>query len=942
MSGITTALLIGLIGAIGNADAATTSLNWVHVNTTQAPAGRVYAATSYDSLRSRTVLVGGSNSPSSNFADTWEWNGTNWIQRTPATSPPGLIGAAMVFDSGRGVSVLFGGGLTAGLAPAATWEWDGTAWTQRSLAVAPSARLWHAMAFDSARGRTVLFGGNGQGVDLGDTWEFDGITWTRLFPTASPSPRYGAAMAFDSVRNRVVLFGGRSNSAGRLGDTWEWNGTNWTQGSSSTAPFPRSWHSMAFDSRQGKTILFGGDHVSPGHLGPINDTWTWDGSAWTQVAPASAPSPRAGQAMVYDSGRGKTVLFGGTDEGFPGVFYNDTWELGTPDADLAISGVPANITTNATSPGGAVVTYALPSATDEAGDSPAATVSCAPASGSTFAIGTTTATCTATDADDTPSTVSQSFTVTVLDTDLALTSMPANITVNANDPSGAVVTYTLPTALDEAGDGSTPTVGCDSSSGSTFAIGTTTVTCTATDADDSPSTVSQSFTVTVLDTDLAITGVPANITTNATSSAGAVVTYTSPTPIDEVSDNASATVGCAPASGSTFAIGTTTVTCTATDADDTPSTLTQTFTVTVLDTDLAITGVPANITTNASSPSGAVVTYALPSAVDEAGDSPATTVGCAPASGSTFAIGTTTVTCTATDADDFPSTLSQSFTVTVLDTDLAITGVPANITTNASSPSGAVVTYALPSAVDEAGDSSAATVGCAPASGSTFAIGTTTVICTATDADDAPSTVSQSFTVTVLDTDLAITGVPANITTNATSASGAVVTFALPTAIDEAGDSPAPTVSCAPTSGSIFAAGATTVTCTATSADDSPTTVSATFTVTVVVDLKVAASITPSTATTGAVVTASASLTNSALVSRTVSVVGTFTFVSPTGQTNTVASSNMTITLAAGQTVSRSFALKVSKQMARGTYTFTVTASDITGSVSSSSMFKVT
>jgi len=945
MSGITTALLIsmtiGLTGAVVNAGAATISLNWVHVNTTQAPPGRVYAAMSYDSLRSRTVLVGGSNSPSSNFADTWEWNGTNWTLRTPATSPPGLIGAAMVFDSGRGVSVLFGGGLTAGLAPAATWEWDGTAWTQRSLALAPSARLWHAMAFDSARGRTVLFGGNGQGVDLGDTWEFDGITWTRLFPTASPSPRYGAAMAFDSVRNRVVLFGGRSNSAGRLADTWEWNGTNWTQVSSSTAPFPRSWHSMAFDSRQGKTILFGGDHVSPGHLGPINDTWTWDGSAWTQVVTTSAPSPRAGQAMVYDSGRGKTVLFGGTDEGFPGVFYNDTWELGTADADLAISGVPGNITTSATSPGGAVVTYALPSPIDEAGDSPAALVSCAPASGSTFAIGTTTVTCTATDSDDTPSTVSQSFAVTVLDTDLALTNMPANITVNATDPSGAVVTYTPPTALDEAGDATTIAVGCDLASDSTFAIGTTTVTCTATDADDTPSAASQTFTVTVLDTDLAITGVPADITTNATSSAGAVVTYTSPTAIDEASDNAAATVSCAPVSGSTFAIGTTTITCTASDADDTPSTVSQ-FNVTVLDTDLSIAGVPANVTTNATSPSGAAVTYALPYAVDEAGDSPAATASCAPASGSTFAIGTSTVTCTATDGDDAPSTVSQSFTITVLDTDLAITGGSANITTSATSPSGAAVTYALPTAIDEAGDSSAATIGCAPASGSTFAIGTTTVTCTATDADDAPSTVSQSFTVTVLDTDLAITGVPANITTNATSPSGAVVTYALPSAVDEAGDSPVATVSCAPASGSTFAAGTTTVTCTAGSADDIPTNVSAIFTVTVVVDLKVAVSITPSTATTGTVVTASVPLTNNALVSRTVSVVGTFTFVSPTGQTNTVASSNMTITLAAGQTVSRSFALKVSKQMARGTYTFTVTASDVTGSVSSSSTFKVT
>jgi hypothetical protein len=514
MSGIATVLLIGLTGAVVNADAATTSLNWVHVSTAQAPAGRVYAAMAYDSLRGRTVLVGGSNNPSLNFADTWEWNGSTWTLRTPPTSPPGLIGAAMVFDSSRGVSVLFGGGLTAGLAPAATWEWDGSAWIQRSLPLAPSARLWHAMAFDTARGRTVLFGGNGQGVDLGDTWEFDGITWTRVFPATSPPPRYGAAMAFDSLRNRIVLFGGRNNSTGRLADTWEWNGTNWTQVGSGSAPFPRAWHSMAFDSRQGKTILFGGDHVSPGHLGPINDTWAWDGSAWTQVATTSAPSPRDGQSMVYDAGRGKTVLFGGTEGGFPGVFFSDTWELGAADTDLAITGVPANITTNATSPSGAVVTYALPTAIDEAGDSPSATVGCAPASGSTFAIGTTTVTCSAADADDTPSTVSQSFTVTVLDTDLAITGVPADITTNATSPSGAVVTYALPAAIDEAGDSPAPTVSCAPASGSTFAVGTTTVTCTASSSDDSPAAVSATFTVTVLvDLRVAVSVTPSSATT---------------------------------------------------------------------------------------------------------------------------------------------------------------------------------------------------------------------------------------------------------------------------------------------------------------------------------------------------------------------------------------------------------------------------------------------
>ncbi len=81
------------------------------------------------------------------------------------------------------------------------------------------------------------------------------------------------------------------------------------------------------------------------------------------------------------------------------------------------------------------------------------------------------------------------------------------------------------------------------------------------------------------------------------------------------------------------------------------------------DNDLALTNIPSTITVNATSPQGAVVTYTQPTVVDE--DSPLPPVSCTPASGSTFAIGTTTVTCTVSDSDDTPSSVSQSFTVTV-------------------------------------------------------------------------------------------------------------------------------------------------------------------------------------------------------------------------------------------------------------------------------------
>jgi hypothetical protein len=68
--------------------------------------------------------------------------------------------------------------------------------------------------------------------------------------------------------------------------------------------------------------------------------------------------------------------------------------------------------------------------------------------------------------------------------------VPADVTVNATSPQGAVVGFTV-TATDDNG----AQISCDRGPGSTVAIGVTTVTCTATD--DDGATATGSFTVTV-------------------------------------------------------------------------------------------------------------------------------------------------------------------------------------------------------------------------------------------------------------------------------------------------------------------------------------------------------------------------------------------------------------------------------------------------------------
>jgi hypothetical protein len=112
-----------------------------------------------------------------------------------------------------------------------------------------------------------------------------------------------------------------------------------------------------------------------------------------------------------------------TDPTKNGTLHLATTQIGAPagavlvqdrsyfDHDLAISPA-ANVTVNATTAAGAIVTYTPPTASDPS-DPTNPPVTCAPGSGGMFPIGVTTVTCSATDPDDVPPTVSTAFTVTV-------------------------------------------------------------------------------------------------------------------------------------------------------------------------------------------------------------------------------------------------------------------------------------------------------------------------------------------------------------------------------------------------------------------------------------------------------------------------------------------------------------------------------------------------
>jgi hypothetical protein len=183
-------------------------------------------------------------------------------------------------------------------------------------------------------------------------------------------------------------------------------------------------------------------------------------------------------------------------------------------------------------------------------------------------------------------------------------------------------------------------------------------------------------------------------------------------------------------------------------------------------------------------------------------------VTCAPASGTVFVLGHTTVTCTAHDAAH--NAAQSSFDVLVHDTTPPAIQAHADLTAEAVGPGGATVTYTAPTANDAL--DGPVSVSCAPVSGSLFALGHTTVTCSAHDAagNAAPT---RTFDVLVRDTTAPAIQAHADVVAEADSSSGGTVNYTAPAASDSVDASVSAT--CAPASGTAFAFGHTTVTCSA-------------------------------------------------------------------------------------------------------------------------------
>ena len=482
--------------------------------------------------------------------------------------------------------------------------------------------------------------------------------------------------------------------------------------------------------------------------------------------------------------------------------YIQVWERAERASDTTppVITAPADITLD-NDPGQAtaVVSFAAATATDNSG-SVTVTQIVGPASGSAFPIGSTLITWEAEDLAG--NTSDASMKVIVVDNEFPVITAPADMAVN-NDPgqATAVVSFSAATATDNSGSVTvTQTVG--PASGSVFPLGDTLI---SWEAEDPSGKISPaSMTVTVEDNES-----PVIITTNVTVEATGpqmVISLLSPSVTDNV--GVVSLTNNAPAM---FPVGATTVTWTAEDEAGNISSAIQT--VTVVDTIPPVVNAPGDITNFEATALLTPINLGTSTANDLV-DGSMTPIA-SPAG--PFAVGTHTITWSATDNAGNTGTATQ--TVTVVDTTPPAVNAPGDIINFEAMG----LLTAVPLGTGTANDLVDGSVTPTASPTGPFAVGTHTITWSATD--NAGNTGTATQTVTVVDTTPPVIMGPSNVSVEATGPQ-TTVEIGTATAIDLVG--PVTITSNAPAT---FGLGDTTVTWTATDAYNNFSTTTQTVTV---------------------------------------------------------------------------------------------------------------
>jgi hypothetical protein len=153
--------------------------------------------------------------------------------------------------------------------------------------------------------------------------------WEVRLPGSGPGRLSEHALGYHAGSGEVVLFGGFDEFS-LINETWTFDGTTWSQVFPASAPTARRGAALAPAAGSSDLVLFGGEDSN----GPRNDTWIWNGSTWTlrtPTPPITPPPARSFAALASLEGNpsSRTLLFGGF--GDDGTAFNDTYLLAAGD-----------------------------------------------------------------------------------------------------------------------------------------------------------------------------------------------------------------------------------------------------------------------------------------------------------------------------------------------------------------------------------------------------------------------------------------------------------------------------------------------------------------------------------------------------------------------------------------------------------------------------------
>ncbi|MEP7372563.1 MAG: hypothetical protein ABI675_04190 [Chitinophagaceae bacterium] len=194
------------------------------------------------------------------------------------------------------------------------WSFDGKAWKQSGAA--GDKRSGIRMAYDTKRNKLFSFGGWSDNNSLAELRVLENGEW-KILSNLPGMKASEPGFVYDAHRDKLIAFGGSAERGVVNSITWEWDGFSWKK-FKGAGPEGRQAFAMIYDSKRKRTVLYGGAGASPEKT--FADTWEFDGTRWTKVS-ETGPGQRKSPGYAYDLKRGMMIIFGG----LMNSMLSDTW-----------------------------------------------------------------------------------------------------------------------------------------------------------------------------------------------------------------------------------------------------------------------------------------------------------------------------------------------------------------------------------------------------------------------------------------------------------------------------------------------------------------------------------------------------------------------------------------------------------------------------------------